>query len=105
MDAAKIHDAVNSLLECSICYEIYQDHHILPCHHTFCLNCIKKIIGLPCVCSLCKSSCIQPPANDLKKLPKDYVVDSFITSLPSFSACFLAGEEKQNKIKYSCINF
>ena len=28
------------LTECSICTEVFTDPRILPCHHTFCLNCL-----------------------------------------------------------------
>ena len=101
MDAAKIRVAVNSLLECSICYEVYKDPRILPCGHTFCLGCIQKI--KKCVCPVCKSDW-KTPANGVQGLPKNFVADSFITSLPSVTECSLAEDEKHSPVKYLCID-
>ncbi|ESO84293.1 hypothetical protein LOTGIDRAFT_71142, partial [Lottia gigantea] len=32
-------------LECSVCFENFISPKILPCGHTFCLNCVKRLIG------------------------------------------------------------
>ena len=31
-------------LKCSICLELYKDPRILPCLHTFCLECLKRLV-------------------------------------------------------------
>ncbi|KAE8604057.1 hypothetical protein XENTR_v10014560 [Xenopus tropicalis] len=31
-------------LTCSVCYNIFDDPRILPCSHTFCRNCLEKVI-------------------------------------------------------------
>ncbi|OCT55902.1 tripartite motif-containing protein 59 [Xenopus laevis] len=31
-------------LTCSVCYNIFDDPQILPCSHTFCRNCLEKVI-------------------------------------------------------------
>ena len=37
-------DAINLMLECSICQEQFSDPRVLPCQHTFCLLCLEKLI-------------------------------------------------------------
>lgn len=34
---------INDLLTCSICLERFNDPKILPCHHSFCFNCINRL--------------------------------------------------------------
>lgn len=48
---------VNELLICSICLERFKEPKILPCHHSFCQNCIQRIginEGKIC-CPTCRS--------------------------------------------------
>ena len=78
MDGAKIHAVVNPLLECSICLQVFQDPRILPCGHTFCLRCVQSTNNQ--LCSLCKSEWSLPTIG-LQGLPKNFIADSFITSL------------------------
>ena len=101
MDGAKIHIAVNSLLECSICLQILQDPRNLPCGHTFCLQCIKKTNNR--LCSLCKREW-SLPANGWQGLPKNFIVENCITSLPSISHCAVAGNSSHGAVKFLCID-
>jgi hypothetical protein len=34
-----------SLLTCAVCLEIYKEPKLLPCNHTFCSDCLHKIIN------------------------------------------------------------
>ena len=77
MDRTKLHTAVNSLLECSECLQVFQDPRNLPCGHTFCLQCIKKANNR--LCSLCKREW-SLPANGLQALPKNFIVENWIRS-------------------------
>lgn len=47
-------DTVRSLVECSICYEVYRDPHSLPCTHTFCKECIQHSFKHCRACPMCK---------------------------------------------------
>ena len=101
MDAVNIHAAVNCLLECSICLQVYQDPRILPCGHTFCLKCIQSSASH--MCPLCKRDW-QPPINGFQGLSKNFVVENFISSLPSVSKCSLAGSNIHGQVEYFCVD-
>ena len=32
-------------LTCTVCLDIFTDPKVLPCCHTFCLECLKEILG------------------------------------------------------------
>ena len=101
MDGTKIHIAVNSLLECSVCLQVFQDPRNLPCGHTFCLRCIQSINNR--LCSLCKREW-NLPANGWQGLPKNFIVDNCITSLPSISHCAVAENSSHGAVKFLCID-
>ena len=102
MDGTKIHTAVNSLLECSECLQVFQDPRNLPCGHTFCLQCIKKTNNR--LCSLCKGEW-SLPANGWQELSKNFIVEkNCITSLPSISHCAVAGNSSHGAVKFLCID-
>ena len=101
MDGTKIHLVVNSLLECSVCLQVFQDPRNLPCGHTFCLQCIQKISDHSC--SLCKREW-SLPSNGWQGLPKNFIVENCITSLPSISHCAVAGNSSHGAVKFLCID-
>jgi hypothetical protein len=63
----------NSHVECSSCLEIFIDPRILPCGHTFCLQCIiKQHCGTTgVVCALCRKPW-RAPDDNINNLPKNY---------------------------------
>ena len=101
MNAAKIDTTLNTLLGCSMCLQIYQDPRILPCGHTFCLSCLQHIKHP--VCYQCKQKWAIP-AKGFQDLPKNFIVENFISSFPSVTKCSLAGNENHGPTKYFCIN-
>ena len=101
MDATNIHVAVNSLMECSICLQVYQDPRNLPCGHTFCLECLKSTQNP--LCPLCKTPWAHP-VNGLQNLPKNFIVANFITSLPSLTKCALTDSATHGPVKFFCVN-
>ena len=101
MDGTKIHIAVNSLLECSVCLQVFQDPRNLPCGHTFCLRCIQNISNR--LCSLCKREW-SLPENGCQGLPKNFIAENCITSLPSISHCTVAGNSSHGAVKFLCID-
>ena len=36
---------IDDLISCAICFDHYEDPRILPCAHTFCLKCIRKVVA------------------------------------------------------------
>ena len=86
--------AVNSLMECSICLQVFKDHRILPCGLTFCLPCIQKTNNR--LCPLCKREWTLP-TRDMRSLPKNIIVENFIRSLPS-----VVGNDSYGTVKYFC---
>ena len=81
--------AISSLLECGICLEVYKDPRMLPCGHTFCVTCIRS--SRQDTCALCKR---QFAGVVIDELPRNYVVESFISSLPSSVKCSLCDGEQ-----------
>ncbi|XP_078000021.1 tripartite motif-containing protein 2-like [Glandiceps talaboti] len=49
-------------LSCTICLETYKNPKILPCQHTFCQDCLTKLVRRSgkLKCSVCKKSCEVP---------------------------------------------
>ena len=74
---------------------------MLPCGHTFCLKCIQKTNNR--LCPLCKKNC-SLPADGLQGLPKNFIVESFIASLPSVVQCAVAGDDSHGPVKFFCID-
>ncbi len=35
-------ESINPLAQCGLCIEVYDDPRVLPCSHTFCLDCLQK---------------------------------------------------------------
>lgn len=64
--------------ECSICMESFEEPKILPCGHTFCLQCIDqsgpdKTPGDKATCSLCRRD-FSVPRGGYKDLPTNHVI-------------------------------
>ena len=80
MDAAKN----NSLLECSMCLDIFVDPRNLPCGHTFCFKCINKLVdsfrNKQPSCAICKAPW-SVPDEGLQGLMKNFVLNNFIKSV------------------------
>lgn len=35
-------EGINPLVQCGLCQDVYDDPRVLPCSHTFCLECLQK---------------------------------------------------------------
>jgi len=55
---------LDETLECSICKEVLKDPRILPCEHTFCLECIKKWSVRQLTCPVCRTRFDDLPMSD-----------------------------------------
>ncbi|XP_077996924.1 uncharacterized protein LOC144450210 [Glandiceps talaboti] len=78
-----VHDQISErFLTCSICLERYKNARILPCHHSFCVECLTKYVGTQKVfkCPLCKQSC-NTPKDGVSSLPASTHVNGIIEIL------------------------
>ena len=81
--------------------QVFRDPRNLPCGHTFCLQCIQKTNNR--FCSLCKREW-SLPADGWQGLPKNFIAENCITSLPSITHCAVAGNSSHGAVKYLCID-
>jgi hypothetical protein len=88
---------LNAKFECSVCHDVFQDPRILPCGHTFCLQCLQNIVqaavthnGNAAVnkipCPQCRTQ-FSVGSQNLQDLPRNYIVADLISSLPASSQC------------------
>lgn len=77
-----------SLLECGICSDVYKEPRKLTCGHTFCLSCLQKQVDASEVsqrsvtCMYCRVVTPLSLQGGVKDLPKNFVVEIFISTLP-----------------------
>jgi hypothetical protein len=70
---------VGQLLECAVCLEVYEDPRIIPCFHTFCLECVGRLLcnkGL--TCPLCRAT--HELSTNASELPRNLVAQSLADS-------------------------
>ena len=67
-------NVVPSNLKCSICLELFNDPHVLPCFHTYCLKCLQGLVSNK------KSDLRCPQCRAKHKIPKEGV-DSYLCDL------------------------
>src|SRR5258708_7069308 len=78
-------DLVNALTSCPICMDPFTLPKVLPCQHTFCLDCLRAhhqatnamraigpISNFPC--PTCRRMC-NVPRDGLQELPTDFKVE------------------------------
>ncbi|XP_077996995.1 uncharacterized protein LOC144450270 [Glandiceps talaboti] len=78
-----VHDQLSErFLTCSICLERYKNARILPCHHSFCVECLTKYVEMQKVfkCPLCKQSC-NTPKDGVSSLPASIHVNDIMEIL------------------------
>ena len=89
----------NSHLECSLCLNNFNDPRILPCGHTFCLQCIRKQINISkqYICGECRQWWNSTPEG-INYLPKNFGLASIVSAASnediSFVSQMLSGEQK-----------
>lgn len=76
------------LLECSIYLNRFQDPRVLPCLHSYCLECLHSHIssnkssdGTFC-CPECREMCI-PPEGGVDNFPKNFFVNAMKDVIPA----------------------
>src|SRR6218665_432974 len=75
---------LREITECPICMNVFTDPRVLPCIHTFCLGCLKRISetaqkgpGDKLSCPLCRKEFIIP-ADGLDAVPKNFFLENLL---------------------------
>ena len=76
--AAERMKKVTSLLTCAVCYEVYKKPKYLPCHHSYCEECIGKLQkGSEIICPECRETSTAPPGG-VNDLPNNFFINHLI---------------------------
>jgi len=77
--AEKALKRITTQLECSVCLDTYTDAKLLPCFHSFCKKCLKRLVvqdhdGHTLTCPNCRRTTPLPPAG-VSGLQTDFHVE------------------------------
>ena len=69
---------VTNLLTCAVCYEMYKKPKYLSCHHSYCEECIAKLLKeSKVICPECRETSTTPPGG-VKDLPNNFFIDNLM---------------------------
>jgi len=75
---------LREITECPICMNVFTDPRVLPCIHTFCLECLKRISetaqkgpGDKLPCPLCRKEFLIP-ADGINGVPKNFFLENLL---------------------------
>ena len=82
MMAAKDVKMATDNLSCPVCFQLFKDPKYLPCHHSYCEQCLEKMqVQSKIICPECRKEAIVPPGG-VKDLDSNFfinrLVDEFI---------------------------
>ena len=82
MMAAKDIKVASDNLSCPVCYQLFKKPKYLPCHHSYCEQCLEKMqVQSKIICPECRKEAIVPPGG-VKDLDNNFfinrLVDEFI---------------------------
>ena len=82
MMAAKDVKMATDNLSCPVCYQLFKNPKYLPCHHSYCEQCLEKMqVQSKIICPECRKETIVPPGG-VKDLDNNFfinrLVDEFI---------------------------
>ena len=107
-----LHD-IDDITYCCICTELYNSPKVLPCLHTFCLECLEKYSADRCpgdedTCPLCRQQYIIPP-DGIAELPPNFFIQKLvdIKKLATVNIqlkCDLCVEGSETVAKLICVN-
>jgi len=90
--AAEQMKKVTNLLTCTVCYEIDKKPKYLPCHHSYCQECIAKLLKeSKLICLECRETSTAPPEG-VKDLPNNFFINHLMDEV--VLKCKVDGEEK-----------
>lgn len=72
--------ALNNLT-CPICYQLFRNPKFLPCHHSYCDECLVKMqVQSKIVCPECRAEAAVP-VGGVKKLPSNFLIARLVDEL------------------------
>ena len=68
-------------LTCPICYQLFNNPKYLPCHHSYCEQCLEKMqVQNKIICPECRKEAIVPPGG-AKDLPNNFFINRMVDEL------------------------
>ena len=68
-------------LTCPICYQLFKNPKYLPCHHSYCEQCLEKMqVQSKIICPECRKEAIVP-AGGVKDLPNNFFINRMVDEL------------------------
>ena len=68
-------------LTCPICYQLFKNPKYLPCHHSYCEQCLEEMkVQSKIICPECRKEAIVP-AGGVKDLPNNFFINRMVDEL------------------------
>jgi len=68
-------------LSCPICYKLFKDAKFLPCHHSYCVECLGKMVKQSkIICPECRGDAVVPEEG-VGKLPNNILINRLVDEL------------------------
>ena len=68
-------------LTCPICYQLFKNPKYLPCHHSYCEQCLEKMqVQSKIICPECRKEAIVP-AGGVNDLPNNFFINRMVDEL------------------------
>ena len=68
-------------LTCPICYQLFNNPKYLPCHHSYCKQCLEKMqVQNKIICPECRKEATVPPGG-VKDLPNNFFINRMVDEL------------------------
>ena len=68
-------------LTCPICYQLFKNPKYLPCHHSYCEQCLEKMqVQSKIICPECRKEAIVPTGG-VKDLPNNFFINRMVDEL------------------------
>ena len=68
-------------LTCPICYQLFNNPKYLPCHHSYCEQCLEKMqVQNKIICPECRKEAAVPPGG-VKDLPNNFFINRMVDEL------------------------
>ena len=78
MMAAKDIKIVTDNLSCPVCYQLFKNPKYLPCHHSYCEQCLEKIrVQSKIICPECRKEATVPPGG-VKRMDSNFLVNRLV---------------------------
>ena len=76
--AAKDVKMATDNLSCPVCYQLFKNPKYLPCHHSYCEQCLEKLqVQSKIVCPECRKEAIVPPGG-VKDLDNNFFINRLV---------------------------